>query len=67
MVIVSYKLDSAMKAILPSLSRETAEAYRNAGDYMKIGRYMMLRIDSKETMEDYKKIIAVKLPPPAVK
>jgi hypothetical protein len=67
MVILSYRLDSAMEAILPTLSKGTAEAYRNAGDYMKIGKYMMLRIDSIETMEDYKKIIAVKLPPPAKK
>ena len=64
MVILSYRLDPAMEAILPSLSTETAELYRNAGDYMKIGKYMMLRINSRETMEDYKKIIAVKLPPP---
>ncbi len=67
MVILSYRLDSAMEAILPSLSKKTAELYRNAGDYMKIGKYMMLRIDSKETLEDYKKIVAVKLPPPVTK
>jgi hypothetical protein len=67
MVILSYRLDPLMEAILPSLSKETAEGYRNAGDYMKIGKYMMLRIDSKDTLEDYKNIIAVKLPPPAAK
>ncbi|NLA86994.1 MAG: DUF3788 domain-containing protein [Clostridiales bacterium] len=64
MVILSYRLEPAMETILPSLSKETATLYRNAGDYMKIGRYMMLRIDSKETLEDYKKIVSVKLPPP---
>ncbi len=67
MVILSYRLEPAMEAILPSLSKETAALYRNAGDYMKIGKYMMLRIDSRETMEDYKKIVAVKLPPPEKK
>jgi len=63
MVVVSYKLDSIMESILPSLSEKTAELYRNAGDYMKMGKYMIFRIDEERLLEDYKKIAAVKLPP----
>lgn len=30
---------------------------------MKIGKWMMLRINNKQALDDYIKIIAVKLPP----
>lgn len=63
MIIVSYKLDSIMNETLPLLSNYTADLYRSADDYMKIGKWMMLRIDSEKTLEDYKKIVAVKMPP----
>ena len=63
MIIVSYKLDSAMAQILPELSEYTADLYLKAGDYMKIGKWMMLKADSQWIFEDYKKIVAVKLPP----
>jgi len=63
MVIVSYKLDKDMQRILPELTGYTANLYRNAGDYMKIGKWMMIKADNKKVFEDYKKIIAVKLAP----
>ena len=63
MVIVSYKLDKEMEHILPELSKYTSNLYRNAGDFMKIGKWMMLKADKKRIFEDYKKIVAVKLPP----
>jgi len=63
MIIVAYRLDGEMERILPELSAYTADAYRNAGDYMKMGRYMMLRADHAQVFEDYKKIVAVKMPP----
>ena len=63
MVIVSYKLTEEMELILPSLSEKTAELYRNAGDYMKMGKYMIFRINEEQLLEDYKKIVAVKLQP----
>jgi len=63
MVIVSYKLTEKMELILPSLSEKTAELYRNAGDYMKMGKFMIFRIADEQVLEDYKKIIAVKLQP----
>jgi hypothetical protein len=61
LIVLSYKLDSAMEAILPELTCATAEKYRVAGDYMKMGKWMMLRIDTQEVMDDLLKIIAVKL------
>ncbi len=63
MIIVSYKLDAEMERILPDLTEYTADLYRKAGDYMKIGKWMMLKADSERIFEDYKKIVAVKLPP----
>jgi hypothetical protein len=63
MIVVSYRLDADMERILPELSDYTADLYRNAGDYMKIGKWMMLKADSAQVFEDYKKIAAVKLPP----
>jgi len=63
MVIISYKLDNEMQKILPELTDYTADLYRNAGDYMKVGKWMMIKADNKQIFDDYKKIIAVKLPP----
>ena len=42
MVIISYKLDNEMQKILSELTDYTANLYRNAGDYMKVGRWMMI-------------------------
>lgn len=66
MIIISYKLDSIMNETLPLLSNQTADLYRSAGDYMKLGKWMMVRIDSEQTLEDFKKIVSVKLPPKVV-
>ena len=66
MIIISYKLDSIMNETLPLLSNQTADLYRSAGDYMKLGKWMMVRIDSEQTLEDFKKIVSVKLPPKIV-
>jgi len=63
MVIISYKLDNEMQKILPELTDYTANLYRNAGDYMKVGKWMMIKADNKKIFDDYKKIIAVKLLP----
>lgn len=48
------------------LSEQTANLHRLAGDYMKLGKWMMLRINDKQVLDDYMKIVAVKLPPPKV-
>lgn len=62
MLIISYRLDPFMQLILPELSPATAGLYNNAGDYMQMGRWMMLKINDSTTLEDYKKIITAKLP-----
>ena len=61
MVIISYKLVNEMQKILPELTDYTANLYRNAGDYMKVGKWMMIKADNEQVFDDYKKIIAVKL------
>ena len=62
-VVISYKLDPLMEAVLPKLSPEIAELYRQAGDYMKLGKWMMFRISDVSGVEDYKNIISIKMPP----
>ena len=64
-IVFSYKLDPVMEAILPMLSPEVAELYRNAGDFMKMGKWIMFRINDEAGIRDYKNMIAVKLPPNA--
>jgi len=61
--VLSYKFDNAMDLTLPLLSEATSAQWRIAEDYCKLGKTMMLRIDNAQTLEDYKKIIAVKLAP----
>ena len=61
MIIVGYKLDAQMELLLPVLSDYTADSYRRAGDYMKIGKWMMLKADNAQVFEDYKKICGLKL------
>ncbi len=61
-LVISYKLDPLMEAILPMLSPEIAELYSKAGDYMKLGKWMMFRISDEAGVQDYKKICEVKMP-----
>lgn len=65
-LVVSYRLDNEMELLLPALSEEIAERYRQADDYMKLGKWMMFTIDNDEKLEDYKRIMAVKLKPKSV-
>lgn len=62
-LVISYKLDSKMDAVLPKLSPNIAELYRQAGDYMKIGKWIMFQIRDKAGVDDYKQLISVKLTP----
>ncbi len=61
LLVISYKQEPAMEEILPELTHATAELYRAAGDYMKMGKWLMLRVDTPETLEDLLKILAVKM------
>lgn len=65
-LVMSYKLDPAVDAILPELSPSVADMYRQAGDYMKLGKWMMFQIRDAAGVEDYKRLMAVKMPPKAV-
>ncbi len=62
LLVISYKLEQDMEAILPELSTNIAELYKQAGDYMKIGKWVMFQIKDLATLQDYKKLISVKLP-----
>lgn len=50
-----------MLNVLPELSKEIAEMYLNAGDYMKVGKWMMFRIADRHIMHNCLRIIAVKM------
>ena len=63
LVVISYKLSSSIEAILPKLNPDIAEMYRQAGDYMKLGKWMMFQIRDASGVEDYKNIISVKMLP----
>ena len=65
LIVISYRLTPLMDAILPKLSPEIADLYRQAGDYMKLGKWMMFRISDAAGLEDYKNIISVKMAPKA--
>jgi len=56
----SYKLDTEMMLILPTLTSQIAEYIEKAEDFMKNGRWIMFRADSSEIVEDYKRLCAVK-------
>lgn len=60
LIVISYKLAPEMEAIIPKLSTDTAELYKNAGDYMKVGKWMMLNVTDLIGLEDYINIVSVK-------
>lgn len=62
-VVIPSGYEPKMRELLPDLSAELAELYNSAGDYMKVGKWMMFRIASRETMLDYLKILAIKIGP----
>lgn len=59
-MVISYKLDPYMEEILLTLTTNMAELYNQAGDYMKLGKWLMFQIKDSSTLEDYKKIVSVK-------
>jgi len=61
LIVVGNKQAPAMEAALPNLSAEAAEMYLSAGDYMKMGKWMMLRVDNPGALRDLEAIIAVKM------
>lgn len=65
-IVISYKLMPRMEDIIQRLSNKTAELFRQAGDYMKMGKWMMFQINDRTGLEDYKHLISVKLTPRVV-
>ena len=63
MFVWSYKLDPEMMLLLPTLSPQMANHLEKAEDFMKNGRWIMFSTDNKETVEDYKRMCAVKKAP----
>ncbi|HBL85008.1 MAG: hypothetical protein A2Y17_07250 [Clostridiales bacterium GWF2_38_85] len=63
LIVISYKYDFVMENILDKLSPKMRVQYKNAGDYMKMGRWLMFTIMSKEDLDDYKILMSVKLTP----
>ncbi len=63
LVVIAYRHDPVMEAIVPDLTPRTAELDRQADDFMKIGKWMMLTVEDQATLEDIKKLVAVKFPP----
>ena len=61
LIVLSDKLAPAMEAALPRLSPETAKLYRDAGEYMKTGVWMMMRVDSETALRDLETVLAVKM------
>jgi hypothetical protein len=62
-MVIAYKLGEEAEKILPQLSPEIRECYENGGDFMKVGKYFMFRIEKESQFEDYKKLCMVKLKP----
>jgi hypothetical protein len=60
-LVISYKLDLMMEDVLHDVSYEMESLYRDAKDYMKIGKWMMLKIKNYTDLEDYKLLITAKL------
>jgi hypothetical protein len=61
-LVISYKLVERMDEILPELSPDIRQLYIHAGDYMKLGKWMMFQIKDQSHVDDYKRLISVKMP-----
>lgn len=60
-IVISYKLEPLMESITSKLSPASAELYKQAGDYMKTGKWMMFQIKDSIGVEDYKLLAGVKM------
>ncbi len=63
MMVIAYRLDPEMEFAKLDLSPKMREIYENSGDYMKMGRWFMFRIETEADLADYKRLCAVKLKP----
>lgn len=63
LIVIAYRLDERMQQMMGEFTPAMVERYRNAGDYMKLGKCMMFRIEDEDGLADYLKLLSVKLPP----
>ena len=63
MVIIANKLELQIESVLPLLTPQMVDMYRNAEKWYQTGKYLIFNIDNEDILEDYKRIAAVKLPP----
>ena len=61
LIVIPYGLDTEMQGLLPYLSDFIREQYQNAGDFMKQGKWMMFPISTRDILDDYLKIVELKL------
>ncbi len=62
-MVISYKHEAEMEMLRSVLSPEMRAQYDNAQDYMKMGRWMMFRVDNDADLRDYKLLMSVKMKP----
>jgi hypothetical protein len=62
-MVISYKYEAEMEKLRNELSPEMREQYDNAQDYMKMGKWMMFRINTDTDLNDYKLLTSVKIKP----
>jgi hypothetical protein len=62
-IVISYKLDTVMKTIYNNLSSKMRVCYDNAGDYMKMGKWLMFRVENEDDLNDYKLLMTAKMQP----
>lgn len=62
-IVISYKHEAEMELLRNVLSPEMRTQYDNDQDYMKMGRWMMFRINNESDLRDYKLLMSVKMKP----
>ena len=62
-MVISYKYEAEMEKLRNELSPEMREQYDNAQDYMKMGRWMMFRINTDVDLREYKLLMSIKIKP----
>jgi hypothetical protein len=62
-IVIGYKLDPIMEMIKSKLSPDMLERYNKAQDYMKMGKWMMFKIEKKNDLDDYMLLMSAKMQP----
>lgn len=62
-VVVSYKHDAEIELLWGAFSPEMRTRYKNALDYMKMGKWMMFPVCCEQDLQDYKLLMSVKMKP----